>query len=169
MERTQFDVAISEAEPSARGADRVEFLIAPNPGEPLRPLARIASGGEISRVMLAMKSALARREPLPTMVFDEIDVGVGGRVASVIGEKLAALAHAAQIICITHLPQIAGRGDQHFCIAKDVGGERTVVRVDAVAGEDRVMEIARMLGGAETSETAVRHAREMLAGPAPAG
>ena len=162
MVKTRFEVAIAPGDPSARGADRVEFVIAPNPGEPMRSLARIASGGEISRVMLALKSALARREPLPTMVFDEIDVGVGGHTATVIGEKLATLAESAQVVCITHLPQIAGYAGLHFRIEKEAASDRTVVRVATVEGEERVAEIARMLGGTASSETVLQHARELL-------
>jgi DNA repair protein RecN (Recombination protein N) len=146
----------------AKGADRVEFVIAPNPGEPLRPLARIASGGEISRIMLAIKSAMARQEPLPTMVFDEIDVGVGGRTGSVIADKLAALARSAQVLCITHLPQIASKGQRHFYIEKRVTGQRTVVAVSPLTSAQRVEELARMLGGTEVTETVLQHAREML-------
>src|SRR5262249_5986417 len=117
---------------------------------------------EISRIMLAIKSAMARQEPLPTMVFDEIDVGVGGRTASVIADKLSTLSRAAQILCITHLPQIASRSDAHFYIEKqDVEG-RTVVAVTPLSAEERVEELARMLGGAEVTETVLQHAREML-------
>jgi len=162
MEKTRFEARIEPCEPNVKGADRVEFVIAPNPGEPLRPLARIASGGEISRVMLAIKSAMARQEPLPTMVFDEIDVGVGGRTASVIADKLSTLSRAAQILCITHLPQIASRGDTHLYIEKQVAGDRTVVVVTPLAPEERVEELARMLGGTDVTETVLRHAREML-------
>jgi len=162
MERTRFEVQIEQGEPTPTGTDRVEFIISPNPGEPLRPLARIASGGEISRVMLAIKSAMARQDPLPTMVFDEIDVGVGGRTASVIGDKLAALAKNAQILCITHLPQIAGRADSHYYIEKRITGDRTTVAVSPLLNGDRVEELARMLGGADVTETVLQHAREML-------
>jgi DNA repair protein RecN (Recombination protein N) len=162
MEKTRFEVHFEQGEPTAKGADRAEFLIATNPGEPLRPLARIASGGEISRIMLAIKSAMARQEPLPTLVFDEIDVGVGGRTSSVIAEKLAALAHAAQILCITHLAQLASRGQQHFYIEKRLRGDRATVVVIPLSPEERVTEVARMIGGTEVTETVLQHAREML-------
>src|SRR5579884_3494918 len=164
MEKARFEVRIEKGEPTARGTDRVEFLIATNAGEPLRPLAKVASGGEISRVMLAIKSAMARQEPLPTMVFDEIDIGVGGRTASVIAEKMAALACAAQVICITHLAQIAGRGEHHFSIEKQEKGGRTRVTVTPLTAEERIPEIARMIGGKEVTEAVLQHAREMLAG-----
>lgn len=163
MTATRFAVPIEPRTPGADGADHVEFLISPNPGVPLKPLAKIASGGEISRVMLAMKSVLAKVVPVPTLIFDEIDTGIGGRTGTVLGEKLSALSKSAQILCITHLPQIAARGDLHFFIEKNVVKGDTVVSVTALSDEGRVQEIARMLGGA-TSETVVQHAREMLAG-----
>lgn len=162
MEKSGFEVRLERCAPASRGIDRVEFLIATNPGEPLRPLTRIASGGEISRVMLAIKSAMSRQEPLPTLVFDEIDVGVGGRTASVIAEKLASLARAAQILCITHLAQIASRGETHFFIEKQTDAERATVQLIPLTAEQRIQEIARMLGGVEVTETVLRHAREML-------
>jgi DNA repair protein RecN (Recombination protein N) len=162
MERAQFAVQISPEEPGPKGADRVEFLISTNPGEPLRPLAKVASGGEISRVMLAIKSAMSGREPVPTMVFDEIDVGIGGRTASVIAQKLALLSRSAQILCITHLAQIASRADTHFRIEKRESADRTVVSVTALAPEERVAEVARMIAGAHITETVLQHAREML-------
>jgi len=143
----------------------VEFLIATNPGEPLRPLARVASGGEISRVMLAIKSALARQEPLPTMVFDEIDVGVGGRTASVIADKMASLAANAQVVCITHLAQLASRADRHFYIEKQMHKDRTAVSVVPLDDAQRVAEVARMIGGADVTASVIQHAREMLAFP----
>jgi DNA repair protein RecN (Recombination protein N) len=165
LEKARFEVHTTQGEPTARGTDRVEFLIATNPGEPLRPLAKVASGGEISRVMLAVKAALARQEALPTMVFDEIDVGVGGRTSSVIADKMATLAKSAQILCITHLAQIASRGQHHYYIEKQVKGDRTVVTVTPLTPDQRVSEIARMIGGAKLSETVLQHAREMLALP----
>jgi DNA repair protein RecN (Recombination protein N) len=113
--------------------------------------------------MLAVKAALARQEALPTMVFDEIDVGVGGRTSSVIADKMATLAKSAQILCITHLAQIASRGQHHYYIEKQVKGDRTVVTVTPLTPEQRVSEIARMIGGAKLSETVLQHAREMLA------
>jgi DNA repair protein RecN (Recombination protein N) len=165
MEKTRFEVRMEPGEPTAKGTDRVEFLIATNPGEPLRPLAKVASGGEISRVMLAVKSALARQEPLPTMVFDEIDVGVGGRTASKIAEKMVALAQNAQVLCITHLAQIASRGQRQYYIEKNVIGDRTSVRVVPLTPDERVAEVARMIGGEEVTPTVIQHAREMLSLP----
>lgn len=157
-----FDVS-HESKPLDRdGSDRIEFLISTNPGEPPRPLAKIASGGEMSRIMLAIKSVMATADNMPTMIFDEIDVGVGGRTAEVIGQKLDALASKAQVLCITHLPQIACRPGNHFYIEKQVSQGRTVVRVRRLTEQERVEELARMLGGSQPSEAAVRHAREML-------
>ncbi|MBC8135482.1 MAG: DNA repair protein RecN, partial [Fibrella sp.] len=163
MAATRFSVSIEPKAPGRGGADAVEFLISPNPGVPLKPLAKIASGGEISRVMLAMKSVLSRILSVPTLVFDEVDAGIGGRTGTVLGEKLANLSHTAQVLCITHLPQIAARGARHFQIEKHAESGKTVVSVRELDGETRVREIARMLGGEET-ETVLTHAREMLAG-----
>jgi DNA repair protein RecN (Recombination protein N) len=162
MSRCRFETAVEQGQDGPAGRDRVEFLLAPNPGEPLRPLARIASGGEISRVMLAIKSTLARREALPTMVFDEIDVGVGGRTAGFIAERMEQLARTTQIVCITHLPQIAGRGSHHLRIEKRVEGERTLTTVVPLASEERVEEIARMLGSVTVTEGVRTAARELL-------
>ena len=145
--------------------DRVEFLISANPGEPVKPLAKIASGGEMSRIMLAIKSVIASAERLPTLIFDEIDVGVGGRTAEVIADKLQLLSGNSQVLCITHLPQIASRPADHFQIEKQLAEGRTVVRVRRLGDEERVEELARMLGGVTPTETAVTHAREMLESP----
>lgn len=144
------------------GWDRVEFLLSPNPGEPARPLARIASGGELSRVTLAVHTVLAESERPATLVFDEADAGVGGRVADAVGVRLAGLAATHQVICLTHLPQIAARGDRHLRISKVSGRGRTVVRLSEITGDDRVEEIARMSGGAEISEKTRAHARDLL-------
>lgn len=162
MAQTKFEVSIEPQSAGPKGADRVEFLLSPNPGEPLRALAKIASGGEMSRIMLAMKSILVRSGAVPTMIFDEIDVGVGGRTAQTIADKLNCLAQCAQILCITHLPQIASRADTHFLIDKKIDGDRTIVSVSSLNREARVDEIARMLGGVRRTDTVVQHAREML-------
>ncbi len=162
MAATKFEVSIEPQPVASKGADHVEFLLSPNPGEPLRPLAKIASGGEMSRIMLALKSVLARTSSIPTMIFDEIDVGVGGRTAQTIGDKLCVLARDAQILCITHLPQIASRAGTHFFIEKQVHDGRTTVSVSPLDDEGRIDEIARMLGGSRRSDAVVQHAREML-------
>ncbi len=148
---------------TARGADRVEFLFCANPGEPLRPLHRVASGGELARLMLALRSTLAEAHPTPVMVFDEVDAGVGGRTAHVVARKLASLARWAQILCVTHLPQIAAQADVHHAIRKVTTGGRTRTEVHRVERDERVEEIARMLGGDPPTELSRQHAQELLA------
>jgi DNA repair protein RecN (Recombination protein N) len=147
---------------SADGIDVVEFLISPNVGEDLRPLAKIASGGELSRIMLALKTILARSGLVETLVFDEIDAGIAGATAAIIGEKLRSLAHYHQILCITHLPQIACSGEKHFLVEKSVSKGRTRTLISSLNREGRVNEIARLLGGRKISEKTLAHAREML-------
>jgi DNA repair protein RecN (Recombination protein N) len=142
------------------GLDRVEFLIAPNPGEGLKPLARIASGGETSRLMLALKNVLAHADQIPTLIFDEIDQGIGGRVGGTVGEKLWGLGRQHQVMVITHLPQLAAFGDQHFQVQKVIEKDRTLTRVARLTGEPRTLELAQMLG--EVSEGTIRSAHEIL-------
>lgn len=161
MERAMFAVQVSPRNLDGTGADAVEFLLAPNPGEALKPLNKIASGGEMSRVMLALKTVLANAAPVPTLIFDEIDAGLGGRVAHKVGEKLEHLQSHFQVLCVTHLPQIACRATYHYRITKQVDDERTLVQVGPLEYEERVLELARMLAGEET-ETALQHARELL-------
>ena len=129
------------------GVDQVQFLIAPNPGEGLKPLVKIASGGETSRLMLALKNVLTKADPVATLVFDEIDQGIGGRVGGIVGEKLWKLARQHQVLCITHLPQLAAFGDQHYCVRKQVEEGRTLTLVTPLEGEPRLMELAQMIGG----------------------
>ena len=172
MEKTRFDVAFTpaDAETAAadpaqwteRGLERAEFLISPNPGEELRPLARIASGGELSRLMLALMSVAGQDAPGPTLVFDEVDAGIGGRVAEVVGRKLKSVASQRQVLCVTHLPQIAGFADQHLAVRKRVERGRTITLVDCLSDEGRIEEVARMLGGETITATGREHAREML-------
>jgi len=128
------------------GYDRVEFMIAPNPGEGLKPLAKIASGGETSRLMLALKNVLARADQIPSLIFDEIDQGIGGRVGLVVGQKLWNLARSHQVFCVTHLPQLAAFGDQHYQVQKVVNEGRTLTRVTLLSAESRLLELAQMLG-----------------------
>ena len=128
------------------GLDRVEFLVAPNPGEGLQPIAKIASGGETSRLMLALRDVLSQADHKPTLIFDEIDQGVGGRLGAIIGRKLWGLTASHQVLCITHLPQLAGYGDIHFKVAKEMRGNRTLTRVFVVEGADRVEELSQMVG-----------------------
>lgn len=145
-----------------RGVEQVEFLFSPNPGEEPRPLARIASGGELSRTMLALKVILAASDAVPVLIFDEVDAGIGGRTADTVGRKLRQVARARQVLCITHLPQIACFADHHFRVDKRVEGERTVSSVSPLAKEERVREIARMLGGESVTETSLKHGRELI-------
>ena len=144
------------------GMDRVEFMMSPNVGEDLKPLSRIASGGELSRIMLALKTILARTSSVETIVFDEVDSGIGGATADVVGRKLHSLARFHQILCITHLPQIASKGSTHFVVQKQVVEGRTGTLIAELGPEERVKEIARLLGGKTVSPQAMAHAREML-------
>jgi DNA repair protein RecN (Recombination protein N) len=143
------------------GIDNIEFMISPNVGETLKPLAKVASGGELSRVMLALKSILARGDNIPVLVFDEIDSGIGGKTAENVAKKLKKLSTAHQVICITHLPQIASFAEEHLKIDKRVKKDRTIVEIDKVEKEVRVSEIARMLSG-DDSDVSMKHAKELL-------
>jgi DNA repair protein RecN (Recombination protein N) len=140
----------------------VEFLVAPNKGEEMRPLAKIASGGELSRVMLAIRALCGTGDHEKTLVFDEVDAGIGGRVAETVGRRLRDIARTNQVLCVTHLPQIAAFGSRHFSVRKEAVGERTETFVRCLAESERIQEIARMLGGEVVTETARHHAREML-------
>lgn len=166
MGRTQFAARVEErpeVEWDESGPDRIELLISANVGEAMKPIARIASGGELSRFLLALKAALADRGGMAsTSVFDEVDSGIGGGVAEVVGRKLKKLSASRQVICITHLPQVASFADHHMRIEKMLQGERTVVRIGELSQENRVDEIARMLGGVEITKTTRAHAGEML-------
>jgi DNA repair protein RecN (Recombination protein N) len=147
---------------SASGWDQVEFQFAANPGEPMRPLAKVASGGEASRIMLALKAALAGADDVATLVFDEIDTGVGARTASAVGKVMAMLAKEKQVLCISHLAPLARLGLVHYRVLKEVLGGKTFTRVESLAGQDRVEELARMLGGEPVTEASRRHALELL-------
>jgi DNA repair protein RecN (Recombination protein N) len=172
MEKTRFRVRFEPDIPYAdpadtsawteRGLETAEFLLSPNPGEELRPLARIASGGELSRILLALKSVATLDARGLTLVFDEVDAGVGGRVAEVVGRKLRTMAERHQVLCVTHLPQIASLADTHYVVCKWVERGRTVVEIRRLDDGERVEEVARMLGGETVTDTARRHAREMV-------
>ena len=144
------------------GFDRIEFMLSTNVGEGVKPLSKVASGGELSRIMLALKTILARKGAVETVIFDEVDSGIGGATAELVGEKLRSLAAYHQILCITHLPQIAGKGETHFLVRKQVTDKRTTTAISRLDSEERVMEIARLLGGKTVSESALAHAREIL-------
>ncbi len=147
----------------ADGMDEIEFFISPNVGSEPKPLAKIASGGEISRVMLALKTVLAQIDLIPTMIFDEIDAGIGGRTADIVGQKLKELSRFRQVFCITHLPQIARFADQHFRVEKSIEDDRTTITAKLLTPEERIDEMARMHGG-EATVTTLAHARELLEG-----
>jgi DNA repair protein RecN (Recombination protein N) len=145
-----------------RGIDDVEFYLSTNVGEEARPLARVASGGEVSRVMLALKTILAKSERLPLLVFDEIDVGVSGRIAQAVGRSMKSLSRFHQVIAITHLPQIAGLADVHFAVEKIEDGRRARTRLRKLQLEERVEEVARLMSGAEVTEAGLAGARELM-------
>ena len=147
---------------TSEGFDKIEFLISTNLGEELKSLSRIASGGEMSRIMLAFKSVLAFFDKIPTMIFDEIDTGISGRTAQIVGEKIYKISKEHQVICISHLPQIAALGDSHFVINKVVENNRTRTVVDKLSYDGRVEEMARLLGGVDLTETTLKHASEMI-------
>jgi len=175
MKRCQFEVSINSYEDDngieidgkkykigPKGIDDIEFMISPNVGERLRPLARIISGGEVSRIMLALKSILSEVDQVPTLIFDEIDSGVGARLGEVIAQKLKALSKKRQVICVTHLPQIACRAGRHFYIEKYILNNQTGIKLIEMKGKERIKEIARMLDGSQMSEITIQHAQKML-------
>ena len=162
--RFQVEVTpITSGEPAAHGLDDVEFRVSANPGQPPRPIAKVASGGELSRLSLAVQVACAAQSTR-CMVFDEVDAGIGGAVAEIIGRELRALGRRSQVLCVTHLPQVASQGHQHLRVSKWSDGRQTKTGVGMLVGEERVEELARMLGGLEVSTKAREHAREMLQG-----
>lgn len=150
------------AEPSPEGLEQIEFLISTNPGEPLKPLAKIASGGELSRIMLALKTLLAQADDKPVLVFDEVDAGIGGRALQAVAEKLSQLGEQHQVICVTHSAQVAAHARAHHRIHKEFDGTRTVTRVELLDREERVEEMARMLGGRDVTDITRQHALQML-------
>ncbi|MGA2909161.1 MAG: DNA repair protein RecN [Terracidiphilus sp.] len=174
--KVKFHVAVTSSDQestwSASGWDEVEYRIATNPGEPLKPLVEIASGGELSRVLLALKVAVeegssskSKKKTTPrTLVFDEIDIGIGGRAAEAVGQKLKALAHVQQVLCVTHLPQIAAFADQHLAVEKREKDGRTQTRIRVLDDRSRTHEVARMLSGAKVTDTSLQHAAQMIAG-----
>jgi DNA repair protein RecN (Recombination protein N) len=163
MEGARFAIELSAAsEPTAHGLETIEYLVAANQGSTLRPLAKVASGGELSRISLAMQVVISQVASVPTLIFDEVDVGIGGRVAEVVGKLLKQLGQRYQVLCVTHLPQVASCGDQHWRVSKSSAAGRTVSRISPLDGEGRVLEIARMLGGEDITATTRQHASEML-------
>ena len=156
--------ANESGKPSPAGIERCEFLVSANPGQPPRALRKVASGGELARISLAIEVAALGLDAVPTMVFDEVDTGIGGAVAEVVGQKLRALGRERQVLCVTHLPQVAAQGHQHFRVSKQVNGKGTESAVSRLAEKERVEELARMLGGVDISKESRANARQMLAG-----
>ena len=158
----RFEIAFKKlAEPNENGGDEVCFMISTNPGLPLRPLASVASGGELSRIMLAIKAVMADKDAVETLIFDEIDTGISGRTAQKVSEKMAVIAKNHQLLCITHLAQIAAMADQHYIIEKKPANSKTVTNIGLLSEEESVQELARILGGARITDTVLESAREM--------
>ncbi len=157
----RFTMEFRKIDFTENGTDEVEFMISTNPGEPLKPLGKVASGGELSRIMLAIKTVLAENDHIETLIFDEIDSGISGRTAQMVSEKMNELGRSHQIICITHLPQIAAMADTHFLIEKSVENDTTVSHIHELSDEESIQELARMLGGVEITDKVVENAREM--------
>ncbi|MFO7604355.1 MAG: DNA repair protein RecN, partial [Gammaproteobacteria bacterium] len=159
----QIDLHTDEAQGfSAQGMERIEFMVSANPGQPLKPLARVASGGELSRISLSIQVKAAEQVRIPTLVFDEVDVGIGGRVAEIVGYLLRDLARHRQVLCVTHLPQVAALGHHHLQVRKQVDNHVTVTSITPLNEVQRIDEVARMLGGMEITAQTLSHAREML-------
>jgi DNA repair protein RecN (Recombination protein N) len=160
----RFDIALPPLEkgPSANGLEGVELQVSANPGQPLRPLNKVASGGELSRISLAIQVITAGQEGIPTLIFDEVDVGVGGGVAEMVGRQLRRLGEQRQVLCVTHQPQVAAQGHHHFLIRKQSDDAETRTLVEPLEGEVRVEEVARMSGGMEITEQTLEHARELI-------
>ncbi len=163
MSGGQFKIALNPCEPSAHGLEQIEFLVAAHPGAPLRPLAKVASGGELARISLAISVIASAASTVPTLIFDEVDSGIGGAVAEVVGRLLRQLGRMRQVLCVTHLPQVAAQGDGHFAVSKETLSGETLSRITPLTGNARVDEIARMLGGIDITSTTRKHARELLA------
>lgn len=162
MKKANFEVRFTNREISETGTDEAEFYISTNPGEELKPLRKIASGGEISRITLSLKTILSGVDKIPTIIFDEVDTGIGGRIAEAVGNLLAEVSNQHQIICITHLPQISVSANNHILVTKEIKGKETFTKVERIKGEMRKMEIARMLGGKKITKKTVDHAAEFL-------
>ncbi|HZW14089.1 MAG TPA: DNA repair protein RecN [Noviherbaspirillum sp.] len=163
MSGGRFEVALNPCEPASYGVEQVEFMVAGHAGTSLRPLAKVASGGELARISLAISVIASSSTATPTLIFDEVDSGIGGGVAEVVGRLLKRLGHDRQVLCVTHLPQVASQANQHFQVSKRNADGRTLSQIDALEAKDRIEEIARMLGGLEITATTRKHARELLA------
>jgi DNA repair protein RecN (Recombination protein N) len=162
MPGTEFIVDFQMSEPKADGSDKVQFLFSPNPGEEAKPISKVASGGELSRIMLAIRRSIADKGTIGVYLFDEVDAGIGGHTGTVVGAKLKSVSEYNQVLCITHLPQVAAFADAHFHVSKKTNAGRTVSEVDLLSGKERVEEIARMLGGVKVTEKSRAHAKSLL-------
>lgn len=164
LERSNFDIEIlfNEDNFSSRGFDKVSFLISTNPGEPLAPLEKIVSGGELSRIMLAIKTVFIHKDNIPSVIFDEVDTGISGRIAVSVAEKMYTISTMHQVFCVTHLPQIAVMSDAHFIVTKEIIDDKTYSKIKKLEFDDKVRELARMTGGSEVSDLTLRHSNEMI-------
>jgi DNA repair protein RecN (Recombination protein N) len=162
FKNASFSVKTETGDFSAEGKDRMEFLLSANKGQPPLPIAKAASGGEMSRIMLALKAVVSDYDHIPTMIFDEIDSGISGVTASIVGEKLLKMSRSRQIVCITHLPQIAACADHHFVIEKSSDDKTTYTTISEIAGDDKVVEIARLLGGKNVTSNTLKSAEELI-------
>ena len=157
----RFEAEFEEKNPDSTGTDNVRFMISTNPGEDMKPLAKIASGGELSRIMLAIKSVMAETDVSKTLIFDEIDAGISGKTAQLVAEKLNTLSKTHQIVCITHLPQIAAMADNHYVIEKSTKDNRTISNITKLSYDESIGELARMLGGSSITDAVVSNAKEL--------
>ena len=161
MDGGKFEIILNPVEKgeiTRYGGESADFMVSANPGVPMQPVSKVASGGELSRISLAIQVVLASKTRAPSLIFDEVDVGIGGAVAHIVGEKLRALGDHTQVLCVTHLPQVAARAHQQYSVSKDTGG----TRVSALDNDERVREIARMSGGDKITENSLAHAQELL-------
>lgn len=157
------DIAFDERHLTAEGADRIEFRVTTNPGQPLQPIAKVASGGELSRIALAIQVITAQKMETPALIFDEVDVGISGPTAAVVGKLLRQLGESTQVMCVTHLPQVAGCGHHHFIVCKETDGEMTETHMHQLDKRARLQELARLLGGSEVTRNTLANAKELLA------
>jgi DNA repair protein RecN (Recombination protein N) len=164
MQGGEFRIDVeSGADPAAHGSDEIRYLVSANPGQPPKPLSKVASGGELSRISLAIQVIMSESSRIPTLIFDEVDSGVGGGVAEIVGKKLRQLGAEHQVLCVTHLPQVASQAHHHFRVEKSSRDKQTVTAVFALDDAERLEEVARMLGGVQITEQTRAHASEMIA------